>query len=123
MIPPLDTGLLAPATNPARGTLFPQPWLRQDGSDVRLDTVAGNGWLLVLGAGYDGPVPSTQGIPGLQVLRLDDTLPEREGVAAAWFERHGSTAALVRPDRYVYGTAASSQSLADLVRRLADTLA
>jgi 3-(3-hydroxy-phenyl)propionate hydroxylase len=123
VIPPLDTGLLAPPTNPARGTLFPQPWLRQDGKDVRLDTVAGNGWLLVLGAGYDGPAPSTQGIPGLQVLRLDETLPEKEGVAAAWFERHGSTAALVRPDRYVYGTAASGQALADLTRRLADALA
>lgn len=123
VIPPLGTGLLAPAANPARGTLFPQPWLRQDGQDVRLDAVAGNGWLLVLGAGYDGPAPSTQGIPGLRVLRLDDTLPEKEGVAAAWFERHGSTAALVRPDRYVYGTAASGQALADLTRRLADTLA
>jgi 3-(3-hydroxy-phenyl)propionate hydroxylase len=41
-------------------------------------------------------------------------LQERDGVAAAWFARHGVLAALVRPDHYVFGVAADAMQLATL---------
>jgi hypothetical protein len=45
-----------------------------------------------------------------------DTLacPEVEG----WFEAHGCTVAVVRPDRYVYGTTGSVEEGARMIREL-----
>jgi len=35
--------------------------------------------------------------------------------ASAWLREHGAAAALVRPDHYVYGTAATAADVAELV--------
>ena len=39
---------------------------------------------------------------------------EEDGIAAAWFARHGAVAALVRPDHYVYGAASTFEEIAPL---------
>jgi len=41
---------------------------------------------------------------------------------AAWFQRHGAVAALVRPDRYVYGVATTPQELDALLKAHTQTL-
>ncbi|HSV45456.1 MAG TPA: bifunctional 3-(3-hydroxy-phenyl)propionate/3-hydroxycinnamic acid hydroxylase, partial [Ramlibacter sp.] len=51
ILPGLEAGMLAGQAHPARGSLFPQPWLVQDGERKRMDTLAGNGWRLVLAPG------------------------------------------------------------------------
>ena len=48
---------------------------------------------------------------------------EAEGVAAAWMQRHGCHAALVRPDHYVYGVAAHTAELQGLVNEWRAALA
>jgi 3-(3-hydroxy-phenyl)propionate hydroxylase len=115
IVPPLETGLLSPDPSTARGTLFPQPWIRQGQGTVRLDALAGTGWRLMT----DGSSAADSDLPGGVVGRLDlrvvrvapppsaeaDVLVETEGVLSAWFRRHGCTAALVRPDHYVFGVA------------------
>jgi 3-(3-hydroxy-phenyl)propionate hydroxylase len=58
-------------------------------------------------------------VPGLKVLRLGTDLQENDGVAAGWFARHACLAAVVRPDRYVYGVASSSGTLAALLEEVA----
>ncbi|MDM0019400.1 bifunctional 3-(3-hydroxy-phenyl)propionate/3-hydroxycinnamic acid hydroxylase [Variovorax saccharolyticus] len=124
VLPRLETGLLATTPHPANGTLFPQPWIARDGGRVRFDALAGDGWWLVLDRGFDpGPVEvDAVAIPGLAVLPLGDALQETEGVAAGWFRRHACGAALVRPDRYIYGVAADAGQLARLLQSLAARL-
>jgi 3-(3-hydroxy-phenyl)propionate hydroxylase len=40
---------------------------------------------------------------------------EAEGVVAAWMQRHACHAALLRPDHYVYGAAATSPEVEALL--------
>jgi 3-(3-hydroxy-phenyl)propionate hydroxylase len=104
ILPRLDAGLLAPADTTGRGSLFPQPTLA-DGT--RMDTRFGHGWRLVVDATL--PAPAVEA--GLAVLALGRGVHEADGVLAAWFARHACHAALVRPDHYVFGTAADTATL------------
>jgi len=99
---PFAEGCILPGS-PAAGTLLPQPV--RDGT--RFDDLMGDGaWLVARTA----PAAET---PGLKVAALDR--PEFAGFRPdleAWLDKHGAEAALVRPDRYVFGTGAPG----DLVR-------
>ena len=48
---------------------------------------------------------------------------ETEGVVAAWFERFGCKAAIVRPDHYVYGVADDATQLASRLSALSAAIA
>ncbi len=100
IVPPLEVGFLSVAEHPARGTLFPQPWVRDGAGWARMDRVTGGGWRLI----------------------RDGEWVERDGVAAAWFARHGVTAAIIRPDNYVYGVATDAASLSALCDELRGAL-
>jgi 3-(3-hydroxy-phenyl)propionate hydroxylase len=121
--PVLRAGLLAAQQHPARGTIFPQPWLMVDGDKQRMDDVLGSGWRLVLSAQADAGLRQQarkQARPGLTVVQLGTPgFPETEGVLARWFERHACRAALVRPDHYVYGVASDASQLATQLTSLA----
>lgn len=104
ILPALSCGLVT--ATPGAGTLFPQPRLA-DG--VLMDQRFGCGWRLVGDGRLDLPAQD-----GLACIGLDST-PEAEGVVAAWMARHGVHAALVRPDHYVYGTAADAGALEALL--------
>lgn len=110
ILPRLETGLLATNASSGRGTLFPQPRL----ADGRLmDLQFGLGWRLVL----DGELQSPESLaPEISVIRFaPGAQSEAEGVAAAWLRRHECHAALLRPDHYVYGTAADAAQLQALL--------
>ena len=80
--PPLGPGCLV-AGSPAAGTLFIQPWADGRG----LDDVLGAGpWLITRAGLSEAPLA-----------------PYREALAA-WLDKQGAEAVLVRPDRYVFGT-------------------
>ncbi len=103
LIPGLEAGFFSPIAHPANGTLFPQPRLR---GGKLLDDVAGG---------------------GLRIFHAGDFLQkgkyeEAEPVAAGWFERNGCTAALVRPDHYVYGVAKDERELAEQKAHMEKTL-
>lgn len=113
--PALSGGVLGCDEHPARGTIFPQPWLRHPvtGARVRMDDLLGCGWRLILAAGEMQPDLSQFNLASLQVARLGDTgLTEWDGVLANWFDRHQVRAALIRPDHYVFGVADRVESLA-----------
>lgn len=105
VLPPLTTGLLW--ASPGAGTLFPQPRL---GRGTLMDLHHGCGWRLV----GDGSLPLNT-MPGITTIDLA-TEPELEGVVAAWMGRHGAHAALLRPDHYVFGSAADANQLAALLQ-------
>ncbi len=121
--PALRAGLLAAQQHPARGTIFPQPWLMVDGDKQRMDDVLGCGWRLVLDRHADAALRQQARVlarPGLTVVQLGTPgCTETEGVLQHWFERQGCSAALVRPDHYVYGVASSAQELSDQLSTLA----
>jgi 3-(3-hydroxy-phenyl)propionate hydroxylase len=105
--PPLE-GPCVLVGSPAAGEPFIQPWAGAQ----RWDDVAGDGsWLITREA-----VPAT---PGLRVLYLaDPALGDFAAPLEAWLSRRGAAAALVRPDRVVFGTGAPD----DLVRAWACSL-
>jgi 3-(3-hydroxy-phenyl)propionate hydroxylase len=91
---------------PAAGGLFVQTWADGRG----LDDVLGPGaWLIV-----HEPTPP---VPGLAVVSLADArLVGHRKALAAWLDRHGAEAVLVRPDRYVFG-AGDAAALVDAWRK------
>lgn len=105
VLPRLETGLLSTVDGSARGTLFPQPLLA---GQVLMDDRCGRGWRLVV----DPTLPLPDAPRGLTVMALGrgDT-EETEGVVAGWMQRHQVHAALLRPDHYVYGAAATPAAL------------
>ncbi|CAN5216783.1 bifunctional 3-(3-hydroxy-phenyl)propionate/3-hydroxycinnamic acid hydroxylase [soil metagenome] len=125
IVPPLSKGLLSFPLQPAHGTLFPQPWIRTATGRQRLDVVAGTGWRLVLDARHALDLPSDVQADlrklGVRPIRIgaSDTLVEDDGVLAAWFDRHGCRAAIVRPDHYVFGVADDTGALRNMLTELA----
>jgi 3-(3-hydroxy-phenyl)propionate hydroxylase len=136
IIPPLCEGLLAPGQSSGAGTLFPQPRVNGPGGPALLDDLAGSGWRIVTSLRMEhlpaGLLPLVERL-GMLVCIPSDThafasgphrmqADELDGVLERWFARHGCCAALVRPDHYVYGTAASGTALYELVAGLVERL-
>ena len=106
-LPPL-TGLFQGTGGPAPfpvGHQARQPTVEVDGRRRLLDDVAGPGWCLL----SDGPADGG----GLARVLDATTLGDPDG----WLVRllGGRTALLIRPDRYVYGTAATASDVAELL--------
>ena len=95
------------------GELFPQPHVKSAGGAARLDDVVGADVRLIAATGES--VSASR--PHTRVVSLGaDTLIECGGPSAdAWLRERGAIAALVRPDHYVYGTAANAADAATLV--------
>jgi 3-(3-hydroxy-phenyl)propionate hydroxylase len=125
LMPSLADGCLG--RGPGRGTLFPQPMIATREGPRRMDDVQGGGLRVVLGGGA-GPMPTplASRIAGLggRVLTIAasgsaaDALTETEGVVTDWLSRHAAIAAIVRPDHYVFATAATMADLEGAVNEL-----
>lgn len=144
-IPGLETGLIArdesgqPA--PGAGDLLVQPWVREESSGWRrLDDVLGAEFALVaidsralaelddsvlwrwrhLGGRVAlvraGNTPKVAALDG--VLQLED----RENLLPAWLASQQGTALIARPDRYVFGVAATGKEVRNLIMQLYDRL-
>jgi 3-(3-hydroxy-phenyl)propionate hydroxylase len=114
VLPRLEAGLLSTAGSSARGTLFPQPRLRNGNGAPLMDTRFGAGWRLV----HDPTVHPPPGSPLTVIALGTGDAVEEDGVVARWMEGHGCHAALVRPDHYVFGVAADARELAALLEDL-----
>jgi 3-(3-hydroxy-phenyl)propionate hydroxylase len=132
-MPALTGGVLSSAA-PA-GQLFPQSRVTTPGGDeVLLDDVLGSGFALVAGnnAGEllaDANSWCEVSPRCVQVLTYGNhasdnagisTVIDGTGVVSGWLDRHG--AAVVRPDRYVYGVARSMSELSGLAANLREQL-
>jgi hypothetical protein len=113
------------------GEFFPQGVVRVNGLKYLFDDMVGSGWCIVAEPGVLDALPTncreawkalggriaivsgTQGTGALQ---------DADGTYAAWFAAHSCSAAVIRPDWYVYGTARDDGELADLLDRLAQSL-
>jgi 3-(3-hydroxy-phenyl)propionate hydroxylase len=132
IIPPLEAGLLYPDRHPATGTLFPQPRVESHQKSVLLDDLAGYGWRIITSAPLASIPEETRKLVteiGTLVSIGSSSLPpqadvssaaglqlrETEGVMETWFGKYACTAAVVRPDHYVYGTANTWEELSLLL--------
>ncbi len=132
ILPRLMQGLLAVRGGPGVGTLFPQPWVLVGEGRARMDKVFGHDWRLIATDGRmlagENTVARCRAL-GLRVLVLGgnvagaEVVNEAEGVLAAWFDANRTGAAIVRPDHYVYGTAADPQQLEEIIGELEEALA
>jgi 3-(3-hydroxy-phenyl)propionate hydroxylase len=120
VIPGLTAGLLdRPGEEPC-GQLLPQPHVERDGDEVLLDDLLGPEFALVALA---APAPGAELAWFTDDLRGQVVVLEpRDGLVAPLLEQTGSAFAVVRPDRYVYGTAGDEPALAALLGRLRDGL-
>lgn len=135
-MPALASGIVSPT--PRGGTLFPQPRVRTlDGREHRLDDLLGDGFAVV-GAASDGDaiarasvsIGRATGLPvqaiGVGESRVADArdgmrvVHDAAGALTTWLAEHGTT--IVRPDRYVYGTARGDAELALLAQSLIDSI-
>jgi 2-polyprenyl-6-methoxyphenol hydroxylase-like FAD-dependent oxidoreductase len=117
-LPALDDGLIHPSA-PLAGQLFVQPSI---GSRL-FDDVHGSGWRLVtLGVDTNDLDPETlewfASIGGRTV-----NLRHPDNQAARWYTEHQCSAALQRPDFYLYGTAANATEASELLVHLRSQLA
>ena len=141
--PALQAGLLSAQKHPARGTIFPQPWISQGNARVRLDAICGTGWRLVQcadvalqtdEAGAAAVAAQSEFIDAARRLQLRtvrvvtapyagsdaNVLAETDGVLGNWFTQHRCVAALVRPDHYVYTVALTAADILPMVQAAAD---
>jgi 3-(3-hydroxy-phenyl)propionate hydroxylase len=135
LIPNLTAGILARDRDgfPAgmSGALFPQPRIRlAGGRSMLLDDLVGDRFLLVLrgraASDWIGEVSSTMltrlgGVALTLVAGVPDQAHEfadEVGVLDEWMRARSCAAALVRPDKYVFGIANSRESLAEISNQL-----
>ena len=105
-LPPLTGGVFEHPMGWPIGRQARQPTVIREGVEARLDDLAGPGWYLVTrgGAPATGPVTVVDAT----------TLTDPDG----WLDRllAGNQAVLIRPDRYVYGVAATEKDVDQLLR-------
>jgi 2-polyprenyl-6-methoxyphenol hydroxylase-like FAD-dependent oxidoreductase len=137
--PPLGAGVLLPG-DPHAGKVALQAPMSRDGSphEVRLDDATGGGWVL-LGHGGDG-ADGTDGADaagempaglarwwaslGGRCFRLapGGALQDSTGAYGRWFGTLERDTVLIRPDSYLFGTAAGPGAAARLVDALRSAL-
>ncbi len=125
-IPPLRDGVLIDAqTHPGcAGRLITQPTVRADGTACRLDDLLGRGFAVVARTEADARVGAKAEASlrrlDARVVVLED-VEVIDGEVDLLFEQH--PAAIVRPDRYVFGAVDDEWSLDRLVGELGRKLA
>ncbi|MDR6790779.1 3-(3-hydroxy-phenyl)propionate hydroxylase [Sphingomonas sp. BE138] len=112
LIPAYRNGIVASGTAGA-GERFVQPAIRGAGL---LDDVFGGGWRLIV-ADDRGANAEVDAI-GATTIALADIVDD--GTVSRWLADRAVTAALIRPDHYVFGTTAGDP--ADLIRIVHDQL-
>lgn len=108
------------------GQLFVQPWVQTDVAAKgwrRLDDVLGFDFLIAAAdAEVVQPLALTPYWQDRVVIVGAEGLRERDGLFADWMRRHQARAVIVRPDRYIYGSASDASALSDLLSRLQHSL-
>jgi 3-(3-hydroxy-phenyl)propionate hydroxylase len=134
LIPPIHAGVVDRHGRPGTGARFIQPFVERGGRRMLLDDATGGGFVLLAAS-----VNALRGLGHAQRAALDrvgvrifivggegglsPVLRDSTGDLAAWFAAQDTAAVLLRPDFYVYGTAADSVELDRLACGLGEALA
>jgi 2-polyprenyl-6-methoxyphenol hydroxylase-like FAD-dependent oxidoreductase len=122
--PVLGPGLIAErrAGEPV-GEPFPQRHVRHESRAVLFDDVVGPRFSLVV-AGEAAPASDWASLAplGFTTIELSPEI-DVDDFYLSWFAKNGITAALVRPDRQIFGTADKTDAIPDLLAALQQGLA
>lgn len=137
IIPDLTGGLIA-SGSPAAGTLFPQPFIRTDKEVLRLDDLMAGEFAIVAASAdalkaltpssrrtwtdLGGQFVIIQSAPRAQVHGDMLVFDETERLFADWLDQYRINAAVIRPDRAVFGGARTADELNALIGRVAQGL-
>ena len=112
-LPGISVGLIHPSKR--AGELLPQTTTAGtiDGRRGRLDSLLGDDFWLLTKDDVSGRFPGV-----LRVFQLGHDITDETGRLDKWLDETGTTAALIRPDRYVFGTGSAN----DLASALAAAL-
>jgi flavoprotein hydroxylase len=120
--PLLGPGIRDESPTAGAGSLFPQARVRIGGRTCLLEEEIGRGFHLyvldrdpadLLDEHAKGYVDEL----GIELIAVDEAL-DPAATYRDWLRAHGSVGALVRPDFYVFGTAATHEDVSALVGRL-----
>jgi 2-polyprenyl-6-methoxyphenol hydroxylase-like FAD-dependent oxidoreductase len=130
-LPPLTAGVLhlgvEGAADPLAGKLGVQGCVAAPGGEGRFDEAVGRGFTLIAASGDPREPLDSEHCALLDKLEvtvasLDPNAPggvrDVDGRLTGWLAEHGAHAVLVRPDFYVFGSAASPEELPALVADL-----
>jgi 3-(3-hydroxy-phenyl)propionate hydroxylase len=118
VVPPIREGVLADG---AVGIRLPQPPVRHAGQDVRLDDLLA-GRFAILSRDPLPALPAAWSVLAGQVFVLGRDIEDVDEALRAWLDDLGARAALIRPDRYLFGAAPSADDLPGLVDQLSAKL-
>jgi 3-(3-hydroxy-phenyl)propionate hydroxylase len=105
----------------ADGRGIPQPWvINAKGERLRLDDAVPAGWVVLRTAGAAVDVSTWEdfGVPVIDILptgsgTTDTAVVDVEGGLAAWLRKQKAAAVVIRPDKIVYTSAATTGRLAE----------
>jgi 2-polyprenyl-6-methoxyphenol hydroxylase-like FAD-dependent oxidoreductase len=132
-LPGITGGFLAPRSGPGRGDLSTQGFVDRGAGRDRLDAVVGHGFHLLINADLlpqldGGGTLATLNAAGVCVVAIadrpgiDGAVGDVDGTYRRWFAEYGCVAVAVRPDFYVYGTAADVTATRSLAADLLTAL-
>lgn len=126
-LPGIANGFLAHQSGPGRGELSTQGFVSGPSGRARLDEVIGSGFHFLaspeLGLRSEGPLVAELRRAGVAVAVIGeeagpDTLADCDGTYRRWLADLGAVAVAVRPDFYVYGSAADHAAAHALAEEL-----
>ena len=133
-LPPLTAGALHcvdGSPGPLAGTLSSQGTVACNGREGRFDDVVGRGFALIVAEGdplerLDSEERALVGTLQMTMASLQPDAPQGvrdlDGRLTAWLDEQGAYAVVVRPDFYVFGSAASPEELPALLDDLRSQL-
>ena len=115
-LPPLSAGLLS--DSPGAGELFPQPFVTTAHGQRRLDDMMHTELAVIALGESAGSLQANAVHPEAQLIDISAQVSANHHLSA-WRDRTGAAYVVLRPDRYVYGTANTLVEAAQLLRELA----
>lgn len=124
LIPPIRAGVVADGTG--AGERFIQPLVHSGHAREPLDALTGSGWRLFAAdaaTAFEARQLAASALPGIDIAVFDAQEIGDDGSLKGWLAQRDATAAIIRPDAYVFGTSADIRGLtATLAQKLSLTV-
>ncbi len=112
--PPLGEGLFAETEG--SHLIFPQTKIQVDGASIFSDDHFGKRWVFVSLKEVSEKVKLQLQEKNIPIFILSESM-DTDGTLRNWLKNFGATCAILRPDKYVFGTGNNAEQLVELVNQ------